>query len=168
MLVTAVVPRTPTRSRCRGFTLVEVMVVVVIVAIVAAVALPSMNASLANQRLRAAATDLVSALLLARSEAIKRGVPVQVAPLVAGDWTSGWRVATVATNEQVEKTDALGTWVEVAYAPAAIGYERSGRLTGGGSLRVEFHDPAATPGVSPRCVAVDPSGLPRLIVSACA
>ena len=156
------------RSRRAGFTLVEMMVVVVIVAIVAAVAMPSLNASLANQRLRAAGTDLVSALLLARSEAIKRGVPVQVAPLVAGEWKAGWRVAVVATDEQVEKTEALGPWVEVEYAPAAIGYERSGRLTGGIQARVEFRDVAASPGVSSRCVTIDPSGLPRLAAHPCA
>ena len=58
-----------------------VTVVMSLVAIVAAVAMPNLDTALTNQRLRDAATDLVSALLLARSEAIKRGVQVQVAPL---------------------------------------------------------------------------------------
>jgi len=151
--------------RARGFTLVEAMIVVVILAIVAAMAMPSLDAALTNQRLRNAATDLVSALLLARSEAIKRGVEVQVAPLTPGDWTSGWRVVTTVDNEQVERTESLGHWVDVQYAPDVIAYQRSGRLLGAGVSRIEFRASKGT--VSARCIWIDPSGLPRLTVTSC-
>lgn len=150
-----------------GFTLTEMLVVILVVTIVAAVAVPSLSSALANQRLRAAGTDLVSALLLARSEAIKRGVQVQVAPLSVGDWKSGWRVVATGTGEQVEKTEALGYWVEIGLAPANISYERSGRLSVAGSTRVEFRDSAHAAGVASRCVTVDPSGLPQLAASSC-
>jgi type IV fimbrial biogenesis protein FimT len=149
-----------------GFTLVEMTIVVVIVAIIAAIAAPSLAAALANQKLRGAATNLVSTLVLARSEAIKRGVQVQVVPLSGNDWKTGWRV--VATGgEQVEKTEAPGYRVEIALAPAAIAYERNGRLTGAGGARVEFRDSDRAPGVTSRCVTIDPSGMPHLVVSAC-
>jgi type IV fimbrial biogenesis protein FimT len=151
----------------RGFTLAEMMVVLVIVAILAAVAMPNLSSALANQRLRAAATDLVSAILLARSEAITRGVQVRVAPLAVGDWKSGWRVVATATGEQVEKTEALGHWVEVSLAPETISYERNGRLSVAGSTRVEFRDSAGAAGVASRCVTIDPSGMPRLVASSC-
>jgi type IV fimbrial biogenesis protein FimT len=150
-----------------GFTLAEMMVVLVIVAILAAVAMPNLSSALANQRLRAAATDLVSAILLARSEAITRGVQVRVAPLAVGDWKSGWRVVATATGEQVEKTEALGHWVEVSLAPETISYERNGRLSVAGSTRVEFRDSAGAAGVASRCVTIDPSGMPRLVASSC-
>ena len=152
--------------RIRGFTVVELMVVVVIVAILAAVALPSLDTALTNQRLRNAATDFVSALLLARSEAIKRGSEVQVAPLAAGDWASGWRVFSVSDNEQIERTQSLGHWVDVEYAPDVIAYQRSGRLAGAGVQRIEFR-PSKGNGVV-RCVWIDPSGLPRLTQASCA
>jgi type IV fimbrial biogenesis protein FimT len=152
--------------RLRGFTLVEMAVVVVIIAIVAAVAMPSLDAALTNQRLRNAATDLVSALLLARSEAIKRGVEVQVAPLTPGDWKSGWRVVTTVDNEQVERTESLGHWVDVAYAPDVIAYQRSGRLAGAGVSRIELRPWKGT--APARCIWIDPSGLPRLTVTSCA
>ncbi len=155
------------RLRPGGFTLVEAVVVVVIVAILAAVAMPSMSSALANQRLRAAGTDLVSTLLLARSEAIKRGAQVQVAPLAAGDWKTGWRVVATGTGEQVEKTGALGHWVEVGLAPATISFERNGRVNAIGLTRVEFRDSAGATGVPARCVTVDPSGVPRLVASGC-
>ncbi|MEO6565550.1 MAG: GspH/FimT family pseudopilin [Casimicrobiaceae bacterium] len=150
-----------------GFTLVEALVVVVIVAIMAAVAMPNLSSALATQRLRAAGTDLVSTLLLARSEAIKRGAQVQVAPVAAGDWKSGWRVVATGTGEQVEKTEALGHWVEVGLAPATITFERNGRLSVIGSTRVEFRDIAGATGVASRCVTIDPSGMPRLVASGC-
>ena len=151
--------------RTHGFTLVELMIVIVIVAIAAAVAMPNLDTALTNQRLRNAATDFVSALLLARSEAIKRGVVVQVAPLAPGDWKSGWRVVSVPDDEQVERTESLGHWVDVEYAPDVIAYQRSGRLAVAGVLRIEFRASKGT--ASARCVWIDPSGMPRLAAASC-
>jgi type IV fimbrial biogenesis protein FimT len=151
--------------RTRGFTVVELMIVLVIVAILGAVAMPNLDRALTNQRLRNAATDFVSALLLARSEAIKRGADMQVAPLKPSDWTSGWSVVSVADNEQVERTESLGHWVDVEYAPDTIVYQRSGRLAGAGVQRVEFR--ASKGGAVSRCVWIDPSGMPRLTAASC-
>jgi type IV fimbrial biogenesis protein FimT len=153
--------------RCAGFTLVELLTVLTMLAILAAIAMPSLANVMAGQRLRAAGTDLVSSLLLARSEAIKRNAQVQVAPQTAGDWTSGWRVTTVATNEQVDKKNVLGFRVAVALAPATIVYERNGRLTAAGTVQVEISDSAHAPGVVARCLTIDPSGLPRVDMGTC-
>lgn len=160
-------PRIAVPRRARGLTLIEVLTVLVVIAILAAIALPSLNNVLAAQRLRAAGTDLMSSLLVARSEAIKRNARVEVAPQSAGDWKSGWRVATVATAEQVDRKDAPGIRVAVALAPAAIVYERNGRLAVAGFTQVEFRDSEGQPGVQARCVSIDPSGLPRLAKGAC-
>jgi prepilin-type N-terminal cleavage/methylation domain-containing protein len=153
------------QQRARGFTVVELMVVLAIFALVAALAMPNLDRALTNQRLRNAATDFVSALLLARSEAIKRGVEVQVAPLTPGDWKSGWRIVSAPDNEQVERTESLGHWVDVEYAPDVIAYQRSGRLAGAGVSRIEFR--AAKGSAVARCVWIDPSGVPRLTVASC-
>jgi type IV fimbrial biogenesis protein FimT len=159
MLVTAMT------HRVRGFTVVELMIVVMIAMLVAAIAMPSLDAALTNQRLRNAATDFVSALLVARSEAIKRGTDVQVAPIAPGDWSSGWRVISVADDEQVERTESLGHWVDVEYAPDVIAYQRTGRLAGAGVSRIEFR--AAKGTAVARCVWIDPSGMPRLAAASC-
>jgi type IV fimbrial biogenesis protein FimT len=148
-------------------TLVELLTVLSIVAILATIAVPNLSDAMATQRLRAAGTDLMSSLLLARSEAIKRNAQVAVAPQSAGAWTSGWRVATVAADEQVDKKDALGNRVVVALAPASIVYGRNGRLTGVAAVQVEFRDGDGRPGVEARCVSIDPSGLPKLASGAC-
>jgi type IV fimbrial biogenesis protein FimT len=148
-------------------TLVELSVVITVVAILAMVALPNLTTALANQRLRAAGTDLVSALMIARSEAIKRNAQVEVAPLAKRDWTSGWRVLTVDTEEQIDRKDAPGLRVAVAHAPASIVYERTGRLTVVGTTQLEFRDSESGSTLSPRCVSIDPSGLPRLEMGSC-
>jgi type IV fimbrial biogenesis protein FimT len=153
--------------RADGMTLVELVAAMAIVAILATIAMPNLSATLANQRLRAAGTDLVSALMIARSEAIKRNAQVEVAPIVRRDWKSGWRVQTVDSGEQVDRKDALGFRVDVALAPDTIVYERTGRLTVAGTTQVEFRDSEKGSTLSPRCVSVDPSGLPRLEMGSC-
>lgn len=72
-----------------GFTLVELMVTVSILAITLAIAVPSYQSFVARNRLAASTNELVSALALARSEAIKRATRVSVA---SSDWSSGWQV----------------------------------------------------------------------------
>ena len=66
------------KSRPGGFTLVELMVTLTVLAILVGVALPSFRDMILNNRRTAIVNDLVSSLLLARSEAIKRGQPVSV------------------------------------------------------------------------------------------
>ena len=161
-------PRDPTgRCGARGFTLVEGMVVLAVVAVLAAIALPSLANVLAAQRLRAAGTDLVSSLLVARSEAIKRKARVEVEPRTAGDWTSGWRVATAASDEQIDRREPTGVRVAVARAPASVVYERNGRLAAVGLTQFEFRDAERQPGIDARCVTIDPSGLPKLEIGDC-
>lgn len=156
------------RRRLAGFTVIEAMTVLAIIAILAAVALPNLSSVLAGQRLRAAGTDFMSSLLLARSEAIKRNAQIVVTPRTADDWRSGWRVAVVTTDEQVDRKEALGLRVAVPLAPATIVYQRNGRLGIAGVVRVEFRDEENQAGVEARCVTIDPSGLPRLKRGSCA
>ena len=65
-------------SSPRGFTAIELVIVMAIVTVLAALALPDLSNALVNQRLRSAGTDLMSSLIVARSEAIKRNGPVEV------------------------------------------------------------------------------------------
>lgn len=155
------------RGRACGFTVVEMVIVMLIVAVLSLVATPQITGVVVAQRLRAAGGDLVSALYMARSEAIKRNVNVSVRPLAGNDWTSGW-VATAAGGEQIDRRPPPGNRVEVTLAPDAIVYTPSGRPDPLGGARVELHDAYRQAGVTPRCVIVDTAGVPRVEPRTCA
>lgn len=87
----------------RGFTLVELLVVLAVGAILLAIAIPSYAFLVNSSRLAAVTNDLVTALHLARSEAIKRGMRVTVCKTsnamvgtpvcdTAASWQQGWLV----------------------------------------------------------------------------
>ena len=87
----------------RGFTLVELLVVLSVGAILLAIALPGYAFLINTNRLAVVTNDLVSAIQLARSEAVKRGMRVTVcktgnamalAPAcdTAVSWQQGWLV----------------------------------------------------------------------------
>lgn len=61
--------------RQSGFTLIELMVVIVVISILAGAVVPMFGSSRSDAQLRAAARDLISALRLARSEAVASGRP---------------------------------------------------------------------------------------------
>lgn len=81
-----------------GFTLVELIVAIAVAAILLATAVPSFQDTIKNNRMAANVNEFVGALNLARSEAIKRGVPVTVckdggggsACTPAAEWQQGW------------------------------------------------------------------------------
>jgi type IV fimbrial biogenesis protein FimT len=77
-----------------GFTLIELMVTVVIAGIVLGIGIPSFNESIRNSRLTTSANELITALNLAKSEAIKRGVQVTMTRKSASSkhWEEGWDV----------------------------------------------------------------------------
>ena len=87
-----------------GVTLIELIIVIAIVAILAQVAVPSFVSSTQRMRLLGHASALSGTFSFARSEAIKRGVPVSVcasadgaACLTNGNWEKGWIAFTDPT-----------------------------------------------------------------------
>jgi len=82
-----------------GFTLVEIMVTVVIVGIFASIALPSFARIIENNRINTATNELISNLLLTKSEALKRRNTVTLCPSInqstctnSADYSVGWIV----------------------------------------------------------------------------
>ena len=66
------------RHRSAGFTIVELMVALIVLIVLLAMAAPAFNKIVANQRVRNASFDMFSAMNYARSEAVKRGVPISL------------------------------------------------------------------------------------------
>lgn len=87
------------RRTSLGFTLIELVVVVAIVAILAVLAIPSFKEMLKQNRSVSFVNELVSALNLARSEAVKRGLPVTVCVFdPATDVTTALAAGTLACS----------------------------------------------------------------------
>ena len=64
----------PDESRCRGFTIIELLVVVVILGIAAALAAPNISRWMESYTVRKSGRQLVSDLQLAKMKAISQGV----------------------------------------------------------------------------------------------
>jgi prepilin-type N-terminal cleavage/methylation domain-containing protein len=81
-----------------GFTIIELLITVSLLAVVMSFAIPSFTFSMANSRVKTAASDFHADMMLARSEAITRRVNVS-----ASDNTDGWliRVFTDPTDATV-------------------------------------------------------------------
>lgn len=98
-----------------GFTLMELVITVAVAAIVLMIGVPSFRETINNNRLTSGANEFVTALNLARSEAIKRSVRVMVCKsadgascTAGGGYEQGWIVfvdsnanATVDAGEPV-------------------------------------------------------------------
>ena len=75
-------------SSFRGFTLIELLVTISVLAIVLSLAIPSFQDMIRRNRLASETNNLVSALAIARSEAIKRGGVVTICKTSNPDATS--------------------------------------------------------------------------------
>lgn len=92
------------RKSAAGFTLVELLVVIAIVTIMLALGIPSYKSVTVQDRMASEIGDFTTDVELARSAAVKQGVPVTIcasatpsaaAPACDGaDWSTGWIVFT--------------------------------------------------------------------------
>ena len=81
--------------RWRGFTVIELLTTVVVLAVSLALAAPALSSFMRSNQLRATQSELVSSLMLARSEAARVGISARVdalQPVASGGFTQGWRV----------------------------------------------------------------------------
>jgi type IV fimbrial biogenesis protein FimT len=119
-----------TRTTQRGFTLAELCAALGVAGVLAAAGMPAMTSLHGKVAVDAQAQGLMSALRLARQEAVKRGELVSVcamdpaseagAPecLVRGkDWSAGWLI--FVDRDQRGEIDGSDLVLSVAQAPAA-------------------------------------------------
>jgi type IV fimbrial biogenesis protein FimT len=106
------------KIKTAGFTLVELMITLTVMIIVLAIGVPSFIQMSRNNNLTLHANDLVTALNLARSEAVKRGIQVTIAPTGTA-WEEGWQIFTDGNGTGT--LDAGETQLKV-YAAIKDGY----------------------------------------------
>lgn len=150
----------------RGFTLIELLVVITVMATMLGLAIPSFRNFIASQRVKAVGYDLTTALVLARSEAVKRNADVTVAAAAASDWTQGWSVTVGATTLQQQQALTGVTITKAASAsaiPASFVYGASGRMTSGaGAQYLQVNGASFI-----KCVKIDITGIPSTQPVAC-
>ena len=83
--------------KVKGFTLVELLITIVVATILLATGVPSFMEFIKNNRLTTQANDLVIAIQVARSEAVKRGTGSVICASTdqatcagSDDWATGW------------------------------------------------------------------------------
>jgi type IV fimbrial biogenesis protein FimT len=87
-----------TKRMHSGFTLIELLVTIAVLGILLSVAVPSYQDFVLNSRMSSKSNDVLSALQIARSEAVKRNARVSVckssgsACVTSGSWAQGWMV----------------------------------------------------------------------------
>jgi type IV fimbrial biogenesis protein FimT len=106
------------RAFLRGFTLLELLTTMTVVAVLLTVGVPGFFDIVRSNRSAANANELVSALSIARSEAIRRGARIGICPssngaACTGTWSDGWIVFTdTAANDTVNPV--VGTVLRVS------------------------------------------------------
>jgi type IV fimbrial biogenesis protein FimT len=146
--------------KMRGFTLIELLIVIAILGVLATMAVPSLRDMLYATRVRAAGSDLLASVMLARSEAIKRATTVDIVPS-GGDWSAGWTVSSGGTT--IETHEAPTSVTIAANTAGNITFRLDGRIsTGVRSLTVYTTLASGSAVVKARCVLIDASGRPTI------
>ncbi|MFK8053548.1 MAG: GspH/FimT family pseudopilin [Woeseiaceae bacterium] len=143
-------------SRTRGFTLFELMITIAVAAVIAGFAVPSFVNIVRANRIVTDNNELVSALALARSEAIRSGLRTtvcrsadQATCAANGGWEQGWIVftdptgaGTVDGGEEILRVwDPLDGGTTITPAPAFTSYVSfvgSGETRGSAANRGTF------------------------------
>lgn len=123
-------------SKNQGFTITELVIVLLIVGLGLSLAIPSFTTLMQRNRAISTANELVSALFMARSEAIKRATPVTLCVAQdedlnscgVGGWDTGWLVFVDSDNnasfngddERIMVHTALKGELNIATTPANI------------------------------------------------
>ena len=84
---------------CDGLSLLECVIVCAVLAALM-ISTPSLKSLMDRSRVNLACSEFHQAILVARSEAIRRRMRVDIVPAAARDWRSGWVVLIDANNNQ--------------------------------------------------------------------
>jgi len=166
------------RSGARGFTLIELMFTVALAAILTTLAAPSLTKLFKTNRVQTEASSFVGDLILARTEAVKRGQNVSACVssdgatcLTTNTWQSGWIVfadsaaactGTSSTSPAIRVRKAFtgsDTFVASLASSSCVTFNREGFTSNLGTSTVTFTlHTADNLTTATRCVAVDLGG----------
>ena len=143
------------RKTTSGMTIIELLIAIAIFSILAAIAVPNIKSFMRNTHMTSSTNDLVTALNLARSEAVKRAQSVKACisngaqddcDTGTSNWENGWLVFVDLDNDDV--IDAGETVLRSASGPggditirspqfsSTISFNRDGSANSIGSFKI--------------------------------
>lgn len=146
-------------KRLSGFTLVEAMITVALISILVTIVAPAFTNMINNNRIAAQSNEIIAAIHFARSEAIRRGVNINVLPLGAG-WGSGLQVQLATTNAVIKVVQPL-TNTSVTGTAANYTYSPTGRVNTPGSFTL------CKSGATGRQITISATGRPNVAQTSC-
>ena len=153
-----------------GFTLVELLVVMAVAAILATLAGPALWNFIQNARTTAQANELVTAINLARSEAVKRGESIELCASddsadCGGAWTDGWIVReATGGNDVLRVWDALPASANINDNGTSVTFRARGGVNNSLDLTLNFD---GCTGEQERRIRVNAAGRPSVVRQDC-
>jgi prepilin-type N-terminal cleavage/methylation domain-containing protein len=133
------------KFRHTGFTLIELVITIALLGILLAWAIPNVRLFIKNARISSVASELMGDIGVARQEAQRRGVVVEICASADGttclsgstDWLNGWIIRTVTSGQIVKSNQTplgpssgrIGYNLLTANGPAAIAFIPSGSMS---------------------------------------
>ena len=167
----------------QGFTLIELMVAIAVLAIMLAIGLPSFQGSLRSNRVATSTNDMLAALSLARTEAIRntRGSAVCASAdglACDGEWDQGWLVfsdtdrnGALNAGEVILRYTAVDEQLDVGGPDAdVLRFDARGRLhadLGGQQVLTIASSPCPAGEMLVRAFTITPTGQVRTDREAC-
>jgi type IV fimbrial biogenesis protein FimT len=164
-------------NKTKGFTLIELLVALAVLVIIVAFAAPSFVSLIENNRVTTQANTLLAAVNLARSEAVKQGLPASIQNETGG-FGNGWCViqgnlsATICPAASIVKRFPALNGVSVSVSPGGISgvtFDGRGYLAAPASaVRIELEPTGCATGANRmRVVSVSLSGQATVSLEAC-
>ena len=140
-----------------GFTLIELLITILVASLLMALAVPAFNSFIENNRIASSTNELVSALAVARSEAIHRRETASLCSSTdlascagSANWETGWILFSDRNgNGAIDGTDVLlrvweaiptGHTLTATGGMTRVSFDRLGVASGGDTFRLNNPD----------------------------
>jgi len=159
-------------KRFLGFTLIELMITLALAAIILSLGIPSFRDVIQNNRAATQSNELIAALGLARSEAVRRGANVILCPSTnqatctgGNNWANGW----IALVELPAGQPPIRTWPALRggstlTGPTDVRFRPMGDVIAAGAFE---HRVPGCSGDQGRNITVNLAGRPLVVRVAC-